>query len=136
MKKNLYLIIGSAIIIGAFLFLRKKKVADDKAKAEESAKAEEILKKNFETAVQESGAAQAEAMNIDLINEKKARALMPVYDALWKEIFKLGTVTASNKYLISLKSQIKDVEYAVNKLGYRIDSNPRGASGSQIIKKA
>lgn len=136
MKKNLYLIIGSAIIIDAFLFLRKKKFADDKAKAEESAKAEEILKKNFETAVQESGAAQAEAMNIDLINEKKARALMPVYDAFWKEIFKLGTVTASNKYLISLKSQIKDVEYAVNKLGYRIDSNPRGASGSQIIKKA
>jgi hypothetical protein len=135
MKKNLYLILGSAIIIGAFLFLRKKKVADDKAKAEESAKAEEILKKNFETAVQESGAAQAEAMNIDLINEKKAKALMPLYDSIWKRIFNMGNVLASNKNLISLKIQIKDIEDAVNKLGYRIDSNPRGASGSQIIKK-
>jgi hypothetical protein len=135
MKKNLYLIIGSAIIIGAFLFLKKKKVADDKTKAEESAKAEEVLKKDFEVAVQEAGQVQAEAMNIDLINEKKAKALMPLYDSIWKQIFNMGTVLASNKNLISFKSQIKDIEDAVDKLGYKVHSNPRGASGSFITKK-
>jgi hypothetical protein len=134
MKKNLYLILGSAIIIGALVFFRKKKVVDDKTKAEESAKAEEVLKKDFEVAVQEAGLVQAEAMNIDLINEKKAKALMPLYDSLWKQIFKMGTVTASNKTLISIKSQIKEIEDAVDGLGYKVHSNPRGA-GSFITKK-
>jgi hypothetical protein len=142
MKKNLYFILGSAIIIGAyFYFKNKKKVADDKIKADESAKekeiakAEEVLKKDFEVAVQESGQVQAEAMNINLINEKKAKSLMTTYDAIWRQIFSMGTVKSSNPILILLKGQIKEIEDAVNKLGYRIDSNPRSPSGSQIIKK-
>lgn len=135
MKKSLYLIVGSAIIIGAIVFLRKKKIADDKIRAEESAKAEEILIKNFESAVQQSGTIQAEAMNIDLINEKKAKALMPLYDSLWNKIFKMGSVSASNKTLISLKSQIKDIENQVLALGYRVHSSPRSASGSFVTKK-
>ena len=44
--KNVYLIVGSAIVVGAIIFLRKKKIADKKIQAEEIAKAEETLKKD------------------------------------------------------------------------------------------
>lgn len=135
MKKSLYLIVGSAILIGAIVFLRKKKIADDKAKAEESAKAEEILKQDFDIAVHDAGNIQAVAMNIDLINEKKAKALMPLYDTLWKKIFDLGSVPLSNKTLILLKSQIKDIENQVLALGYKVHSSPRSVNGSYITKK-
>jgi hypothetical protein len=129
--KNLYLIVGSAIVIGALVFLRKKKMSDTKLQAEANAKAEETLKNDFDTAVQ----TQAEAMNIDLINEKKAKALMPIYDSIWKSIFKLGNVKVSDARLIAYKQQLADIEKIVNDVGFQVHSSPRSASGSFITKK-
>lgn len=133
--KNVYLIVGSAIVVGAIIFLRKKKIADKKIQAEEIAKAEETLKKDFEIAVHNAGVIQAEAMNIDLINEKKANALLPSYNLLWQKIVKLGTVTVSNPNLKNLKSQIADIEKQANDLGYKFVGNPTTKIGSRIVKK-
>lgn len=133
--KNVYLIVGSAIVVGAIIFLRKKKIADKKIQAEEIAKAEETLKKDFEIAVHNAGVVQAEAMNIDLINEKKANALLPLYNNLWQKIVKLGTVTVSNPNLKNLKSQIADIEKQANYLGYKFVGNPTTKIGSRIVKK-
>jgi hypothetical protein len=135
MNKNLYLIVGSAVVIGAIIFLRKKKVADDKIKAEETAKAEATLKSDFDVAVHNAGVVQAEAMNIDLINEKKAKVIVKIYDSIWKQIFALGTVTSSNKTLVELKKDLADIEKQVNDLGYAIHSSPKSVSGSYITKK-
>ena len=133
--KSVYLIVGSAIVVGAIIFLRKKKIADKKIQAEEIAKAEETLKKDFEIAVHNAGVVQAEAMNIDLINEKKANALLPLYNSLWQKIVKLGTVTVSNPNLKNLKSQIADIEKQANDLGYKFVGNPTTKIGSRIVKK-
>ena len=130
MKKSFYLILGSAIIVGAVFFLRKKKKADNKIKADETAKAEATLKNDFSIAVNQ----QAEAMNIDLINEKKANGLLKSYDYFWREIFKLGTVTANNPKLVYFKKQIADLEKEANSLGYRISQNARSINGSYIMK--
>lgn len=135
MNKNLYLIVGSAVVIGAIIFLRKKKVADDKIKSEETAKAEATLKSDFDVAVHNAGVVQAEAMNIDLINEKKANAIVKSYDNILKQIFALGTVTASNPEVKALRLQLKDIEKQVNDLGYAINSNPLSKQGSYITKK-
>jgi hypothetical protein len=135
MKKTVYLIVGSVIVVGAIIFLRKKKVADNKVKAEETAKAEAILKSDFDIAVHNAGVVQAEAMNIDLINEKKAKSLMPTYDSVWKQIFALGTVTNSNIKAKNLRAQLKDIEKQVKDLGYTIHSSPRSSSGSFVTKK-
>lgn len=133
--KSVYLIVGSAIVIGSIIFLRKKKIADDKIQAEEIAKAEETLKKDFEIAVHNAGVVQAEAMNIDLINEKKAKSLLPSYNNLWKQIFALGSVPASYPKLKNLKSQIADIEKQASDLGYKIVGNPRNLNGSTLQKK-
>lgn len=133
--KNVYLIVGSAIVVGAIIFLRKKKIADKKIQAEEIAKAEETLKKDFEIAVHNAGVVKAEAMNIDLINEKKANALLPSYNLLWQKIVKLGTVTVSNPNLKNLKSQIAEIEKQANDLGYKFVGNPTTKIGSRIVKK-
>lgn len=133
--KSVYLIVGSAIVVGAIIFLRKKKIADKKIQAEEIAKAEETLKKDFEIAVHNAGVVKAEAMNIDLINEKKANALLPSYNLLWQKIVKLGTVTVSNPNLKNLKSQIADIEKQANDLGYKFIGNPTTKIGSRIVKK-
>lgn len=133
--KSVYLIVGSAIVIGSIIFLRKKKIADDKIQAEEIAKAEETLKKDFEIAVHNAGVVQAEAMNIDLINEKKAYGLMPFYNGLWKQLLALGSVPASDKRLKNLKSQIADIEKQINDLGYRVIVSPRSVNGSTLVKK-
>ena len=130
MKKSFYLILGSAIIVGAVFFLRKKKVADNKIKADETAKAEATLKNDFSIAVNQ----QAEAMNIDLINEKKANGLLKSYDYFWREIFKLGTVTANNPKLVYFKKQIADLEKEAKSLGYRISQNARSVNGSSVTK--
>ena len=133
--KNLYLIVGSAIVIGSIIFLRKKKIKDKKIQAEEIAKAEETLKKNFEIAVHNAGVVQAEAMNIDLINEKKANGLLPLYNSIWKKIFDLGSVPVSNSSMKIFKSQIADLEKQINDLGYRVVGSPRSAKGSTLVKK-
>jgi len=133
--KNLYLIVGSAIVIGAIIFLRKKKIEDKKIQAEEIAKAEETLKKDFEIAVHNAGVVQAEAMNIDLINEKKANGLLPLYNSIWKKIFALGSVPASNSSMKIFKSQIADLEKQINDLGYTVVGSPRSAKGSTLVKK-
>lgn len=135
MNKNLYLIVGSAVVIGAIIFLRKKKMADDKIKAEETAKAEATLKSDFDIAVHNAGVVQAEAMNIDLINEKKAKVIVKIYDSIWKQIFALGTAPSSNKTLVALKKDLVDIEKQVNDLGYAIHSSPRSVYGSFITKK-
>ena len=74
-------------------------------------------------------------MNIDLINEKKANALLPLYNSLWQKIVKLGTVTVSNPNLKNLKSQIADIEKQANDLGYKFVGNPTTKIGSRIVKK-
>ena len=73
--------------------------------------------------------------NIDLINEKKANALLPLYNSLWQKIVKLGTVTVSNPNLKNLKSQIADIEKQANDLGYKFVGNPTTKIGSRIVKK-
>jgi hypothetical protein len=130
MKKSLYLIVGSVIVVGAIIFLRKKKVTDDKIKTDETAKAEAKLKNDFIIAVNQ----EAEAMNIDLINEKTANGLLKSYDYFWREIYKLGTVKANNPKLIILKKQISDLEKQAKSLGYRISQNTRSINGSSITK--
>lgn len=133
--KNLYLIAGSAIVIGAVFFLRKKKVADDKIKADETAKAEATLKSDFDIAVHNAGVVQAEAMNIDLINEKKANALLPFYNTVWKKILALGTVPVADKRLQEFKKELADMQKQANDLGYKIIDCPRCINGSSLQKK-
>jgi len=135
MNKNSYIFIGSLVVIGAIFFLRKKKVADKKVQAEETAKAEETLKKDFEVAVHNAGVVQAETMNIDLINEKKANALLPFYNSVWKQILALGSVTVSNPTLKLLRGQLVDMESQANALGYHFVACPRCLNGSTIVKK-
>ena len=133
--KNLYLIAGSAIVIGAVFFLRKKKVADDKIKADETAKAEATLKSDFDIAVHNAGVVQAEAMNIDLINEKKANALLPFYNSVWKQIINLGTLTVADPRLKALKAELADMEKQANSFGYHFVDCPRCVNGSTVVKK-
>jgi hypothetical protein len=133
--KNLYLIAGSVIVIGAILFLRKKKVADDKTKAEETAKAEATLKSDFDVAVHNAGVVQAEAMNIDLINEQKANALLPIYNSVWKQILALGQVAVIDTRLKGFKQQLADLQKQADALGYKFVDCPRCINGSSIRKK-
>jgi len=134
MKKSLYIIVGSAIVISAIIFLRKKKIVEDKSKAEATALAETTLKSDFDTAVHNAGVVQAEAMNIDLINEKKAKELLPYYNGLWKQLLNLGNVTASDKRIVALRKSIKDVENQTIALGYRTISCPRCVNGASVQK--
>jgi hypothetical protein len=138
MKKNLYLIVGAIIVLSSVLLLKKKKNTENKAIIDEQTKiAEQNIKDDFTTAVKTQVQEQAEAMNIDLINEKKAKALLPIYDSLWREVFKFHNITVGNqpKDYVAFKKQIKDLEAIIDNLGYKVIPNTLGKDGSYVIKK-
>ena len=139
MKKSLFLIIGSVIVGGGLLLLLKKKKeqkqADQKQQEADAKIAEEQLKKDFDLAVQTTAQAQAEAMNIEQINEKKAKSLLSLYDAILQQKKKLGSVPASDKRLISFNSLLKQLESEINKLGYNVMACVNCINGSSIMKK-
>jgi hypothetical protein len=75
-------------------------------------------------------------MNIDLINEKKAKEIAKSIDGYWNEIFKLPAgYNVSYKPYVELKKLIDEKKLQIKDLGYTIHESPRTKSGSTVTKK-
>jgi hypothetical protein len=127
MKTN-NLLIGGSVLVIAFLLWKMKKNKDlQKAKDKKA----EI---DFANKLQTESKAYAEAMNIDLINEKKAKDILVYHNELSKKIISLPTHTANDRNFLALKKQITDLEAKLKDLGYKVIANPRAMSGGRLVK--
>lgn len=127
MKTN-NLLIGGSVLVIAFLLWKMKKNKDlQKAKD----KQEEI---DFANKLQTESKAYAETMNVDLINEKKAKDILVYHNQLSKKIIALPPSPSTSKNLVDLKKQISDLEAKLKVVGYRVIANPRAMSGGRLVK--
>lgn len=129
MKNKNLLIVTGVLGLGIFglLLFKNKKSKDLQAQLKE-----EQNKIDFDKAVKE----EAVAINIDLINEKKAKEIAKSIDNLWNQILKLPTgYTKTYKPYVELKNLIDQKRLEIKNLGYTIHESPRSLSGSTVTKK-
>lgn len=127
MKTKNLLIGGSVLVIG-FLLWKMKKNKDLQIAKDKQAEID------FANKLQTESKAYAESMNIDLINEKKAKEILAYHNQLSKKIIALPPHTSTAKSYVELKKQITDLEAQLKVLGYRVIANPRAMSGGRLIK--
>lgn len=126
--KTKNLLIGGSVLVIAFLLWKMKKTKDlQKAKDKQA----EI---DFANKLQTESKAYAETMNVDLINEKKAKDILVYHNQLSKKIIALPTHTSTSKSYLDLKKQITDLEAQLKVVGYRVIANPRAMSGGRLVK--
>jgi hypothetical protein len=127
MKTN-NLLIGGSVLVIAFLLWKMKKNKDLQLAKDKKAELE------YADKLQRESKAYAETMNVDLINEKKAKDILVYHNQLSKKIIALPPSPSTSKNLVDLKKQISDLEAQLKVLGYRVIANPRAMSGGRLIK--
>jgi hypothetical protein len=127
MKTN-NLLIGGSVLVIAFLLWKMKKNKDLQLAKDKKAELE------YADKLQKESKAYAETMNVDLINEKKAKDILVYHNQLSKKIIALPPSPSTSKNLVDLKKQISDLEAQLKVLGYRVIANPRAMSGGRLIK--
>lgn len=127
MKTKNLLIVGSVFVI-VFLVWKMKKNKDLQIAKDKKSELE------YADKLQKESKAYAETMNVDLINEKKAKEILIYHNELSKKIISLPTHTSLDKNFLALKKQISDLEVQLKDLGYKVIANPRALSGGRLIK--
>jgi hypothetical protein len=126
--KTKNLLIGGSVLVIAFLLWKMKKNKDLQKAKDKKAELE------YADKLQKESKAYAETMNVDLINEKKAKDILVYHNELSKKIIALPTHTATDRNFLALKKQITDLEAQLKILGYRVIANPRSMSGGRLVK--
>lgn len=126
--KTKNLLIGGSVLVIAYLLWKMKKTKDLQIAKDKKAELE------YANKLQTQSKAYAESMNIDLINEKKAKDILVYHNELSKKIISLPTHTATSSNYVALKKQITDLEAQLKDLGYRVIANPRAMSGGRLVK--
>jgi hypothetical protein len=122
------LLIGGSVLAIAYLLWKMKKTKDLQVVKDKQAQID------FANKLQTESKAYAETMNVDLINEKKAKDILVYHNELSKKIISLPTHTVTDKNYLALKKQITDLEAQLKVLGYRVIANPRAMSGGRLVK--
>lgn len=128
MKLNTNLLIGGSVLIIAFLLWKMKKNKDLQLVKDKQA---EI---NYADKLQQESKAYAESMNVDLINEKKAKVILGTLNLLEKQLVTMPTHTASYKPALDLKKQISDLKLQLKDLGYKYRESAFSLLGGTITK--
>ena len=126
--KTKNLLIGGSVLVIAFLLWKMKKNKDlQKAKDKQA----EI---DFANKLQLESKNYAETMNVDLINEKKAKEMLIYYNQLSKKMIALPIHASNSKALLEIKKNMKDLDAQLKVLGYKVVGNPRAMFGLRLVK--
>jgi hypothetical protein len=122
------LLIGGSVLVIAYLIWKMKKTKDLQVVKDKQAQID------FANKLQTESKAYAETMNVDLINEKKAKDILVYHNELSKKIISLPTHTVTDRNYLALKKQLNDLEAQLKDLGYKVIPNPRAMSGGRLVK--